>query len=167
LPRKSTRIDTNLIRITPSVTQGNIQGQWGANKLRYFSAAAADAAEKKAKTPGDVFLDNLGTIFLSAIGLIIVTLIRSSRGTSNKNNLRTRVESTAALDPFEIDDLRAANDQFTPQVFRDIHNALKLKHGWSLDQKIDYKLFVSAVMQEMKGMKGEAFTIQFGHLLDR
>lgn len=167
LPRKSTRIDTNLIRFTPSVTQGNIQGQWGANKLRYFSAAAADAAEKKAKTPGDVFLDNLGTIFLSAIGLIIVTLIRSSRGTSNKNNLRTRVESTAALDPFEIDDLRAANDQFTPQVFRDIHNALKLKHGWSLDQKIDYKLFVSAVMQEMKGMKGEAFTIQFGHLLDR
>mmetsp|Transcript_17830 Transcript_17830/g.26562 ORF Transcript_17830/g.26562 Transcript_17830/m.26562 type:complete len:395 (+) Transcript_17830:117-1301(+) len=169
LLRKCPRTSTNLLRCTPSITQGNVQGrgQLGSIKLRHFSAAAADAAEKKAKTPGDVFLDNLGTIFLSGIGLIIVTLIRSSRGTSNKNKLRAHVESTAALDPFEIDDLRTANDQFTPQVFRDIQKALKHKHGWTLDQKIDYKLFVSAVMLEMKEMKGEAFTIQFGHLLDR
>lgn len=138
----------------------------GGNKLRYFTAEAA-SAKKKSKTPGDIFLDNLGSLFLSAIALVLVTLVRSSQGTTNKNNLRTLIENTAALDPFEVDDLRTANDQFTPQIYRNVYQALKKKHGWQLDQKIDYKLFVSAVIQEMKGIKGEAFTIQFGHLLDR
>lgn len=122
---------------------------------------------KTHKTPGDIFLDNLGTLFLSAIGLLILALVRSSKGTTNKNNLRSLIETCAALDPFEIDDLRTANDEFTVQVFRDIRAQLEQKYGWKLDDRIDYKLFVSAVMQEMKGMKGEQFTIQLGHLMDR
>jgi hypothetical protein len=127
-----------------------------------------DQKHNKKKTPGDIFLDNLGTLFLSAIGLLILALVRSSKGTTNKNNLRSLIETCAALDPFEIDDLRTANDEFTVQVFRDIcGQLLGKKYGWRLEDEIDYKLFVSAVMQEMKGMKGEQFTIQLGHLMDR
>lgn len=131
------------------------------------TAATKAGSTKKTKSPGDIFLDNLGTIFLSGIGLLILALIRSSRGTSNKNNLRALIETTAALDPFEIDDLRVANDQFTPEVFRKICDELRNKHGWTMDQIVDYKLFVSAVMNEMKKLKGDAFTIQLGHLVDR
>jgi len=147
------------------ISQVYMQSLRGGNTLRNLTTEAASA--KKTKTPGDIFLDNLGTVFLSAIAFVILTLVRSSRGTTNKNNLRALIENTAALDPFEVDDLRTANDQFTPEIYRNIYKAMKDKHGWQLDQKIDYKLFVSAVIQEMKGMKGEAFTIQFGHLLDR
>ncbi len=142
----------------------------GSLKRHLATDAAASAGKetaKKSKTAGDIFLDNIGTIFLSAIGLLILTLIRSSYGTSNKKALRERLEVEAALDPFEIDDLRTANDEMTPEVFREIYNSLKNNHGWDLSQKIDYKLFVSGVMQIMKGMRGEAFTIQLGHLLDR
>ena len=84
---------------------------------------------KKAKTAGDLFLDNLGTVFLSSIALLILTLVRSSRGTTNKTNLRIAIEQSAALDPFEIDDFRTANDELTPDVF--IHTATEIGHSRS------------------------------------
>lgn len=129
--------------------------------------STASAKKSETKTPGDLFLDNLGTIFLSAIGCLILTLVRSSQGTSNKNELRKQVESTAALDPFEIDDLRVANSQFTPSIFKIIHTKLKDTYGWNSSDKINYKDFVSAVIQIMRSMKGDAFTIELGHLIDR
>eukprot|EP00557_Chaetoceros_sp_GSL56_P011558 CAMPEP_0176486796 /NCGR_PEP_ID=MMETSP0200_2-20121128/5765_1 /TAXON_ID=947934 /ORGANISM="Chaetoceros sp., Strain GSL56" /LENGTH=446 /DNA_ID=CAMNT_0017883533 /DNA_START=107 /DNA_END=1447 /DNA_ORIENTATION=+ len=152
---------------TTTSSQGGGGGGGSSSRQSNSSDTNNDKNKNKTKTPGDIFLDNLGTIFLSAIGLLILTLIRSSKGTTNKNNLRSLIETCAALDPFEIDDLRIANDEFTVQTFRDISQQLEKKYGWKLDHVIDYKLFVSAVMQEMKGIKGEQFTIQLGHLIDR
>lgn len=73
--------------------------------------------EKKEKTTKDddsnIFLDNLGKIFLAVIGFIIGWLVRGSYGTSNRNKLRDSLEDLAALDPLEVDDLRVANSELT------------------------------------------------------
>jgi len=141
--------------------------QRSSSQLLSRKLTTTTSAKKSEKTAGDFFLDNLGTLFLSAIGCLILTLVRSSQGTSNKNELRKQVESTSALDPFEIDDLRVANSQFTPSIFKTIHQKLKDTYGWNSSDKINYKDFVSAVIQIMRTMKGDAFTIELGHLTDR
>ncbi len=149
---------------------------------RTFTAAATTTSTKihakpssnsiaEGKTIGDVFLDNLGKVFLSAIALIIGALTRSSFATSNRNNLRTEIEQRSALDPFEIDDLRLANEDLDRDIFLQIMDGIEKKFG-SLDGagegvQVDYREFISVVMNIMKGIKGEGFTIQLGHLLDR
>jgi hypothetical protein len=135
---------------------------------RTLSSATSAAGSDKNKTVGDHFLDNLGKIFLSGIGLIIGSLVRSSYSTSDKTALRTKTEVISALDPFEIDDLRVANDELTPDVFRLIIERFEqlgyLGHG---EHRIQYEEFVSIVMNTMKGIKNDGFTIQLGHLIDR
>jgi hypothetical protein len=167
LAKKSAKLTINAKQTLRTTIQGRVGIHPFKRNLATDTAKTGKETTKKSKTPGDVFLDNLGTIFLSAIGLLILTLIRSSYGTSNKTNLRKRIEVETALDPFEMDDLRTANDQISPEIFREIYMSLRRKHGWTLSQKVDYKLFVSGVMQVMKGMKGDEFTVQLGHLLDR
>ena len=157
--------------------------------LRPFTTAAAtpkptssNSNQSESKTMGDVFLDNLGKVFLSAIGLIIAALTRSSMATTNRNNLRTAIEEQSALDPFEIDDLRFANEDLDRRVFELILEGVEREFGGfgvnggasgganggaNGGPKVDYREFVSVVMNVMKGIKGEGFTIQLGHLLDR
>ena len=65
----------------------------------------------------NIFLDNLGKIFMATIGTVIVTLVRSSKLGSHKTALKEDVEHSTTLDPMEIDDLRCANsDWFTPKL---------------------------------------------------
>lgn len=136
-------------------------------------ASASDAATKS-KTPpggaagdptGNVFLDNLGTIFLSAIGLIIGSLVRSYYGTNNRNKIRDALEEAAPLDPLEIDDLRTANSELTVQVFRDIMK--DVTERFPDHQSVTYADFIAAVRRTMIAMKGDNFTIELGHLMDR
>jgi hypothetical protein len=134
-------------------------------------AKATDAAAKDKKPSvmgddtGNVFLDNLGTIFLSAIGLIIGSLVRSYYGTNNRNRIRDALEETSPLDPLEIDDLRTANSELTVQVFRDIMK--DVTERFPDHQNVTYADFITAVRRNMVAMKGENFTIEFGHLIDR
>lgn len=159
-----TPFNSNLIRRSVNKSElKNSRRRLATDAIKTDSAVS----KKVSKTAGDIFLDNIGTVFLSAIGLLILTLVRSSYGTSNKTSLRQRIEAETVLDPFEIDDLRTANDQMSPEVFRNIYSSLRDSHGWTLSQKVDYTLFVSGVRHVMKEMKGDAFTIQLGHLLDR
>lgn len=58
----------------------------------------------------NVFLDNLGTIFLTAIGGIVAWLIRSYINAQTRNALRDAVECTCPVDPIELDDVRLANN---------------------------------------------------------
>jgi hypothetical protein len=74
------------------------------------------------------------------------------------------LEETAALDPLEIDDLRTANSELTPEVFRDIMKDLYVKFP---NGRACYNDFVMCVRTTMKQMKGDSFTIEFGHLMDR
>ncbi len=128
------------------------------------SSPAPSSATTKAR---DLFLDNLGKLFLSAIGILLLSLVRSSMGTSNKSSLREEIEHFTSLDPFEIEDLRVANDQLTPGVFREICKRLQNEHGWSANDEVDYKSFVKEVMKVMKDVKGDSFTIELGFLIDR
>lgn len=135
---------------------------------RGLSSTSSSTLTDKSKSVGDHFLDNLGKIFLSGIGLIIASLVRSSYSTSDKTALRTKTEVTSALDPFEIDDLRVANDELTPEVFRLIIKRFdQLGYLGNGEHRIKYEEFVSIVMKTMEGIKNDGFTIQLGYLVDR
>ena len=162
------------------------------NNVRFLSSSAAPetsaAAEKTTTTTAETktttttekpkakqdaanfFLDNLGKIFLTAIIGVIGTLVRSSYNTSNKNKVRDGLEDTAAIDPVEIEDLRIANSELTPEVFRQIMKDLDQQydssHG-SMSSMISYQEFLLSVRRTMSRLKGGAFTIELGHLLDR
>eukprot|EP00566_Odontella_aurita_P014994 CAMPEP_0113549954 /NCGR_PEP_ID=MMETSP0015_2-20120614/13720_1 /TAXON_ID=2838 /ORGANISM="Odontella" /LENGTH=350 /DNA_ID=CAMNT_0000450721 /DNA_START=268 /DNA_END=1321 /DNA_ORIENTATION=- /assembly_acc=CAM_ASM_000160 len=131
------------------------------------SAREGDAkSEKKEKGKDDsnIFLDNIGKIFLAAIGGVVLMLIRSSRGNANKTAARDRIESLSVLDPLEIDDLRVANSELTPTVWREIANEA---HATFPSGRATYEEFVGVVRQVMMRLKGDAFTVQLGHFLDR
>lgn len=130
------------------------------------TATVSSSVETKVtatKTPekSNVFLDNLGAIFLSSIGLLIAYLTRSYMNTNTRNAVRDEIEAQSALDPLEIDDLRFANAQLTPAVFRTLITEV------SDEEIMTYAAFVEAVRRVMSQMKGPAFTVELGHLLDR
>lgn len=147
---------------------------------RSFSDAAASASsqakysqskdssetkdKKKKDDKSNLFLDNLGKIFLGAIALLIGTLVRSSYGTKNKTKVREQLEEKAVLDPLEIDDLRAANSELTPQVFRTIMEDVQETFPQG---SASYPEFVTSVRKTMVRLKGDAFTVELGHLMDR
>ena len=120
--------------------------------------------KKSAADEPNIFLDNIGKIFLGAIGAIILALVRSSKATSNRTALRDYIENHSLLDPLEIEDLRVANSELTVEVYEkimaDVYAAFP-------SGQASYEDFVSVVMTTMRGLKGEAFTIQLGHLIDR
>jgi hypothetical protein len=136
--------------------------------LRSFSseaAATATAIKPEAKKEDShLFFDNLGKIFLTVIAAIVGTLIRSSYNTSNRNLVRDHLEDISALDPVEIEELRLANSELKPEVFRTIMKAVsdRFPHG-----SCSYHEFIHEVRRTMIGLKGGAFTIELGHLMDR
>jgi hypothetical protein len=168
--------------------------------------AAAATTDKKPDTPqnqhtntsdnnnnnnnANILLDNLGTIFLSAIGLIIASLVRSYYGTSNRNLVRDSIEECAALDPVEIEELRVANQKNANlsswHAFRTMVGSVVVMNyekaacsGDDNDEQqqqqkqqppeMTYSEFVQAVRRSMKQMNGdnEDTTIELGHMLDR
>ena len=56
---------------------------------------------KKKKDDSNIFLDNLGKIFLSSIGLILFMLLRSTKSNNSRSALREDIESTSLLDEDE------------------------------------------------------------------
>ena len=139
------------------------------------STAGSDSSEKvddkskdkKKKDNPNIFLDNLGKIFLSTIGAVLLMLLRSTKSNNSRTALREDVESTSVLDPLEIDDLRVANSDFTVDVWEQIVQRIKSEFIDRERRSVNYAEFLSLVMHCMKEMKGEGFTIQLGHLLDR
>lgn len=150
----------------------------------------ANNDSNKKKTAGDYFLDNLGTLFLSFIAIVIASLVRSSMGTSEKTKLRSDIEEFAsALDPFEINDLRNANRwldrhfmEYLIQMFSDRSNATNMLN--IADGRLSYTDFIGHVSRALKeysehshptSLKMSSQTkstpipnsIQMGHLIDR
>ena len=120
---------------------------------------------KKKKDDSNIFLDNLGKIFLSSIGIVLFMLLRSTTSNNSRTSLREDIEATSLLDPLEIEDLRLANADFTIDVW---YKAVKeIKNKFPGRDSISYPEFLSVVMKVMREVKGEGFTIQFGHLVDR
>lgn len=133
---------------------------------RFLSTSAAPtiAKDPKKNSVSDILLDNLGKIFLLAIAGVIATIIRSSRSTTNRNEIRDMVEKISALDPVEIDELRLANSELTPMVFTTIVNDLLERYPQNV---CSYHDFTHTTRRTMARLKGGAFTVQLGHLLDR
>jgi len=92
-------------------------------------------------------------------------LLRSTKSNNSRSALREDIESASLLDPLEIDDLRLANVDFNMNVWNKIVG--EIKREFPNRTELSYTEFLSVVMKVMKGMKGEGFTIQFGHLVDR
>jgi len=120
--------------------------------------------EGSKKDDSNIFLDNLGKIFLSTIGIVLLMLLRSTRSNNSRLALREDIELSSILDPMEIDDLRAANSEFNLEVWETIVEELKMV---TPNGKATYPEFLSVVVRVMRKLKGEEFTIQLGHLLDR
>lgn len=182
--RSSTASPINI----PSTSQTNIQ-LYNVYEARSFSAAAAasnsttdttsksDDKSQQSKDKGDgekskkkednsnIFLDNLGKIFLSTIAAVLVMLLRSTKSNNARSALREDIETSALLDPLEIDDLRLANSDFTIDVWEKI--AAEIQSEFRSREVVTYPEFLTVVMRVMKDLKGEGFTIQFGHLVDR
>ena len=156
--------------------------QSGENKQKTSSSndggndgKSSESKSSSSSSFSDYFFDNLGKIFLLAIASIIGTLVRGSYNTSNRNKIRDWIETTSALDPLEIDDLRMANSEFTKMEFTTIMNELYDGDNYTNSSSsanddttaITYDEFVKRVRTVMIKLKGEAYTIQLGHLLDR
>jgi len=77
------------------------------------------------------------------------------------------MENTALLDPLEIEDLRCANSDFDVHVWNAIVDEIKTEFVARGIVTMTYPQFLSVVMRVMKDRKGEGFTVQMGHLMDR
>ncbi len=135
--------------------------------------AAGSGASKKKPDESNVFLDNLGKIFLLGIGTVIVTLVRSSYNTSNRHLIRDRLEEIAAIDPKEIEEFREANSELTLDAMRQILSIYYQEEATSRDDSgvissyDDFVIAIRKIMATRFPKQGEAFTIQTGHYLDR
>jgi len=147
---------------SPSISWTQVRNH---HKRFLSSDLAGTAAQKKVKTDdSNVFLDNLGKIFLATIAAIVGALIRSSYNTSNRNAVRDGIEDASALDPVEIDELRIANSVLSPKIYMDIAEDL---YDCFPTGSCSYQAFTSSVRKTMMQLKGEAFTIELGHQIDR
>ena len=159
----TTRTTRTAVRLTGMKPFGGVSAT-----RRFLSTEASTAAANKPspakKNDSNIFLDNLGTIFLLTIGTIIGTLVRSSYNGSNRLQLRSDIELESELDPYEIDDLREANSEFKPEIFRRVAEAARTDFPTGT---ATYQEFVLSVRTTMRGIYGDAFTIELGHLMDR
>ena len=181
------RPSTAAKRSLPIVTSSSptFEYRYLSTEIRAQTAAVAAAnasmatkttvngATSKKKAESNLFLDNLGKIFLLGIGTVIVTLVRSSYNTSNRHLVRDRLEEIAAIDPKEMEDFREANSELTLDVMRQILSFYYKEEAKSRDDSrvtSSYEDFLTAVRKIMATKfpnKGKAFTIQMGHYLDR
>lgn len=182
----------------PTIAQSFEHGRFFSTDMRAQTAAmaAANAAvateqksvaegTKKAKESSNLFLDNLGKIFLTGIAAVIATLVRSSYNTSNRNEIRDNIEDTASMDPTELGDFREANSELTLDVMRkllslyyqDYASTTRLSSSaksstlddtnYPSSSYHDFVLAIRKIMATQFPEYGESFTIQMGHMLDR
>ncbi|KAL7455285.1 hypothetical protein ACHAWC_006843 [Mediolabrus comicus] len=137
------------------------------NRNSNSNSSTDNKKEKKKDDDSNIFLDNLGKIFLSSLGIVLLMLFRSTKSSNSRIALRDEMENEALLDPLEIDDLRRANTDFTIAVWNTIVERVKNEFIARGVSSVTYPQFLSLVMSVMKEMKGEGFTIQMGHLIDR
>ena len=155
------------LRTALSFTKSHRFSTAAASGTEGGSKASSTNSQKKAggeESYGNFFLDHLGKIFLAGIAGVIATLVRGSYNTSNRNKLRDWIEDTAAIDPVEIEDLRIANSELTPDVFRTIVKEVVQDFP---QKTASYTEFTKSVRRTMMKLKGDAFTIELGHLIDR
>jgi len=97
-------------------------------------------------------------------------LLRSTTSNNSRKELVEEIESTALLDPLEIDDLRVSNSDFTIEVWEKIAEEVRREFRGREESGgggVTYPEFLTVVTRVMRGIKGEGFTVQFGHLVDR
>jgi hypothetical protein len=161
------RLFSTMAASSSNVTSEKSAGNSNSNSSNSNSSTDNNKKEKKRDDDSNIFLDNLGKIFLSSLGIVLLMLFRSTKSSNSRIALRDEMENEALLDPLEIDDLRRANTEFTIDVWNTIVEHVKDEFIARGVSSVTYPQFLSLVMSVMKEMKGEGFTIQMGHLVDR
>ena len=164
-PRLFSTMAASSSNITSEKSDGNTSSS--SSNSNSNSSTDNNKKEKKKDDDSNIFLDNLGKIFLSSLGIVLLMLFRSTKSSNSRIALRDEMENEALLDPLEIDDLRRANTDFTIDVWNTIVERVKNEFIARGVSSVTYPQFLSLVMSVMKEMKGEGFTIQMGHLIDR
>lgn len=151
----TTVLFSNVAASPPSTQVGND---------RHTEEGKSKHSKQQSKDDSNIFLDNLGKIFLTTIALVLLSLLRSTKGNNAKAALRDDMEASALLDPLEIEDLRFANEHtLTKTVWDEI-----LKEFREVGrEKVTYGMFVNVVLRVLRRIHGEGATIQCGHLMDR
>lgn len=138
------------------------------------------------KELSDYFLDNLGKVFFASIAGVVLMLVRSSRGGTNRANIKTEIENEiSVLDPLEIDDLRSLNGEKKMSVekfrqimklFYDKHYFPQYAHNDDESMMMTYQDFVYLITKlikeknekEERGDTNDRLNnIEASHLLDR
>jgi len=165
-------------------------------KQRTFSSIATTKEIPKSKSNNsnnnkkelsDYFLDNLGKVFFASIAGVVLMLVRSSRGGTNRANVKTEIENEiSVLDPLEIDDLRSLNGEkkMSVEKFREIMKLFYDKHyspqcahnANDESMMMTYQDFVYLITKLIKeknekeeggDTNGRLNNIEASHLLDR
>ncbi|GMH63297.1 hypothetical protein TrLO_g6122 [Triparma laevis f. longispina] len=174
----SARLSSRLLRTQPVpvrkylLSRTPVPSSFALPPARFLSTTASNPSAKKSsdskKSADDddsnVFLDNLGKIFGLCILSIVLMVVRSSRGGTNRGNVRDEIEDTSVLDPVEIEDMRSLNEEFSPVLFRLVTSAVYSKYP----TECTYKQFLSTTMSTLrKATSDPTFSIQLGHNIDR
>lgn len=173
LVTRATSSSQILLRSLSTEMRAQTAAAAAANASVAAEAAAGGGSSKKKPAESNLFLDNLGKIFLLGIGTVIVTLVRSSYNTSNRHLIRDRLEEIAAIDPKEIEEFREANSELTLDAMRQILSIYYQEEATSRDDSgvissyDDFVIAIRKIMATRFPNHGEAFTIQTGHYLDR
>jgi hypothetical protein len=144
-----------------------------SRKMLWFSSVVTAppspaASSSSNSNKSNIFLDNLGTVFLGAIVTVIVWLVRSYYNGQARNKLRDGIEQEVHADPIEIDDLRTANTEMNVDLFLEIYAHVRAETEQQESPELRYDQFVALVREVMARKLGTAaFTVQLGHLLDR
>jgi len=141
---------------------------------RPFSSASSGSAKKEKEdesSSNNIFLDNLGKIFLGLVGALVLFIYRSTVSNGRIEKLRDEIEDTSSLDPEEVNDLRFANKGFDCAMYNAIARDCYAYFGRDgSPQEVKYEDFVArvfSILLEMKQPNGAIPAIQFGNLLDR
>ena len=139
-----------------------------------MAAEASAGGTKGKKAESNVFLDNLGKIFLIGIGTVIATLIRSSYSTTNRHAIRDRLEEIASIDPKEFEEFREANSELDLSTMRKLLSIYYQEYATLGDSNLgytssydDFVITIRKIMATRFPEQGDAFTIQMGHYFDR
>jgi hypothetical protein len=152
--------------IDESTRTSNNDNNYNNNDINNSDSKEKTQKTKTKKDEPNIFLDNLGKIFLSSIAIVLLSLLRSSKSSNARITLRDSIESIALLDPLEIDDLRLANADFTIDIYE--HIIKEIQTVFVNRANVTYPEFLSIVIKVMaESNKGLGYTIQFGHLIDR
>jgi len=122
------------------------------------AAISTPSEVKSSEVKEGFFSRNLGTIFGCVVLGIAGYFYRVVQNNRSRDELVAQIEESCGIEPFEIEDMRSANREFSAEVFADI--VRKAQEAFPSGMAT-YSAFVAFVAAQL------GRTLQQGYLLDR